>query len=362
MRLGLMIGYSGRNMGSSIAQMTDTEKMGMDDNNGLPIAKVQEAERLGYDSVWTAEAWGSDAVTPLAWIGAHTKKIKLGTSIMQIPGRSPANTAMTAMTLDELSGGRMLLGLGTSGPRVVEGWHGQPFSKALTWMREYVTIVRTIIEREEALEFEGTRYQIPYKGPGSTGQGKKLKSILHGRPDIPIYVGALAPKAQAQAGEIADGLLLTCYNPYAPDYVVDNLKEGFQKSAKPKDFNNFDVAVTVPVVIADDIEAAMAPLKQQLGFYIGGMGSRKKNFYKDFLSASGFEAECQQIQDLWFDSSREEAIAAVPDEMVDQLYLVGPKDRIRDRLQIWKESAVGTLILGSHDVHTMRVLAELMDS
>lgn len=356
-----MIGYSGREMGSSIAQMTDTEKLGMDDNNGLPIAKIQEAERLGYDSVWTAEAWGSDAVSPLAWIGAHTKTIKLGTSIMQIPGRSPANTAMTAMTLDELSGGRMLLGLGTSGPQVVEGWHGQPFSKALTWMREYVTIVRTIIEREQPLEFEGTRYQIPYKGPGSTGQGKKLKSILHGRPDIPIYIGALAPKAQAQAGELADGLLLTAFNPYAPDYVINNLQKGFDRRKDARDFSNFDVAVSVPVVISDDLEEAMAPLKQQLGFYIGAMGSRTKNFYKDFLAQSGFESECQVIQDLWFEGDRAGAIAAVPDKMVDQLYLVGSKDRIRDRLQIWKESIIGTFILGSHDVETMRVLAELMD-
>ena len=361
MRLGLMIGYSGRSMGASIAQMTDTERLGFQDNNGLPIAKVQEAERLGYDSVWTAEAWGSDAVSPLAWIGAHTKTIKLGTSIMQMPGRSPANTAMTAMTMDELSGGRFMLGLGTSGPQVVEGWHGQPYGKALTWVREYVTIVRKIIEREGPLEFQGERYQIPYTGPGSTGQGKALKSILHGRADIPIYTGALAPKAQALAGEICDGLLLTTFNPYNPDYVLDNLQRGFDKRGDGRNFDSFDIAVTVPVVIADDLEAAMAPLKQQLGFYIGGMGSRKQNFYKNFLAESGFEAECQKIQDLWFDGDRRDAIAAVPDEMVDQVYLVGSRDRIRDRLQIWKESKVGTLILGSLDIETMRTLAELMD-
>lgn len=347
-------------MGSSIAQMTDTEGLGFDDNNGLPILKVQEAERLGYDSVWTAEAWGSDAVSPLAWIGAHTKRIKLGTSIMQMPGRSPANTAMTAMTMDELSGGRFMLGLGTSGPQVVEGWHGQPYAKALTWVREYVTIVRKIIEREAPLEFDGDRYQIPYKGPGSTGQGKALKSILHGRADIPIYTGALAPKAQALAGEICDGLLLTCYNPYNPDYVLRNLQEGFDRRGDGRSFSNFDIAVTVPVVIADDLDAAMAPMKQQLGFYIGGMGSRKQNFYKNFLAASGFEAECDHIQNLWFEGDRQGAIAAVPDKMVDELYLVGSKDRVRDRLQIWKESAVGTFILGSMDVETMRALAEMM--
>ena len=348
-------------MGGSIAQMTDTERLGFDDNNGLPISKVQEAERLGYDSVWTAEAWGSDAVSPLAWIGAHTSRIKLGTSIMQMPGRSPANTAMTAMTMDELSGGRFMLGLGTSGPQVVEGWHGQPYSKALTWVREYVTIVRKIIEREAPLEFQGERYQIPYTGPGSTGQGKALKSILHGRPDIPIYTGALAPKAQALAGELCDGLLLTAYITYAPDYVLRNLQEGFDRRGDGRNFETFDVAVTVPVVIADDLQAAIAPMKQQLGFYIGGMGSRKQNFYKNFLAQSGFEAECDKIQDLWFEGDRQGAIAAVPDEMVDQLYLVGPRDRVRDRLQIWKESKVGTLILGSMDVGTMRALAEMMD-
>lgn len=362
MRLGLMIGYSGRSMGSSIAQMTDTEKLGFNDNNGLPIAKVQEAEALGYDSVWTAEAWGSDAVSPLAWIGAHTKKIRLGTSIMQMPGRSPANTAMTAMTMDELSGGRFMLGLGTSGPQVVEGWHGQPYGKALTWVREYVTIVRAAIKREGPLEFQGERYQIPYNGPGSTGQGKPLKSILHGRPDIPIYTGALAPKAQELAGEICDGLLLTCFNPYNPTYVLENLKRGFAKRTSAVDFTNFDIAVTVPVVVSDDLDEAMAPMKQQLGFYIGGMGSKKQNFYKDFLSASGFEADCETIQDLWFAGDRKGAVEAVPDAMVDALYLVGSRDRIRDRLQVWKESDVGTLILGSHDIDTIRLLAELMDA
>ena len=360
MKLGLMIGYSGRQMGGSIAQMTDTSKLGFDDNNGLPIRKVQHAEELGYDSVWTAEAWGSDAVSPLAWLGAHTSRIRLGTSIMQMPGRSPANTAMTAMTLDELSGGRFILGLGTSGPQVVEGWHGQPYNKPLTWVREYVTIVRDIFRREGPLEFQGERYQIPYRGPGSTGQGKPLKSILHGNPNIPIYTGALAPKAQELSGELCDGLLLTCFNPYNPTYVETNLRAGFARSATPRDFTTFDIAVTVPVVIDDDVARARIPMKQQLGFYVGGMGSRTKNFYKDFLAASGFEAECETIQALWFEGRREEAIMAVTDEMVDSMYLVGSKDRIRDRFEAWKASNVGTLIVGSHDVETIRFMAELV--
>ncbi|MFO0693984.1 MAG: LLM class F420-dependent oxidoreductase [Polyangiales bacterium] len=359
MKLGFMVGYSGAKMGGAIAQMKDADKMGFATHNGLPIGKVQEAERLGYDSVWTAEAWGSDAVTPLAWIGAHTSKIKLGTSIMQIPGRSPANTAMTAMTLDELSGGRFMLGLGTSGPQVVEGWHGQPFDKTLTWVREYVTIVRKIIERKEPLVFHGEKYRIPYDGPGSTGQGKPLKSILHGNPNIPIYVGALAQKAQAQAGELCDGLLLTTFNPYDSRYVEKNLTEGFAKSAKPRGWENFDIAVTVSVVIDDDLERARVPLKQQLGFYIGGMGSKKQNFYKDFLARSGFEGECEKIQDLWFAGDREGAIRGVTDEMVDAIYLVGSRDRIKDRFQAWKSSKVGTFIVGSMDLDVIRFVAEL---
>ena len=361
MKLGLMIGYSGAKMGGPIAQMKDTETLGYD-HNGLPVSKVIEAEKLGYDSVWTAEAWGSDAISPLAWIGAHTKRIRLGTSIMQIPGRSPANTAMTAMTMDALSGGRFILGLGTSGPQVVEGWHGQPFSKTLTWMREYIQIVRKIVERKGPLTYEGVKYQIPYTGPGSTGQGKALKSILHGNSEMPIYAGALAPKSLQQCGELCDGLLLTCFNPDQPGYVEERLGAGFEIAGKGKGFDRFDIAVTVATVITDDIEAARIPLKQQLGFYIGGMGSRKKNFYKDFLSRSGFEGECQKIQDLWFEGDRGAAIMNVSNEMIDALYLVGSRDRVRDRLQVWKESNVGTLIVGSMDMPTLRTMAELNES
>lgn len=359
MKLGFMVGYSGAKMGGAIAQMKDADKMGFADHNGLPVSKVQEAEKLGYDSVWTAEAWGSDAVTPLAWIGAQTTKIKLGTSIMQIPGRTPANTAMTAMTLDALSGGRFLLGLGLSGPQVVEGWHGLPYDKTLTWSREYVQIVRKIIERKEALTFQGEKYRIPYDGPGSTGQGKPLKSILHGNPQLPIYIGALAPKAQVQAGELCDGLLLTTYNPDDDAYLRQNLEEGFKKAPVARGWDNFDIAVTCSVVIDDDLQRAFVPLKQQLGFYVGGMGSRKQNFYKDFLSRSGFEGECQKIQDLWLAGDKAGAIAAVPDAMVDAIYLVGSRERIADRFQRWKESKVGTFILGSMDLEVMRFVAEL---
>src|SRR5262245_55716172 len=219
MRLGLLTGYSGSHI-------------------SIDIELIRKAEALGFDSVWTAEAYGSDAVSPLAWIGAQTTKIRLGTGIMQLPGRSPANTAMTAMTLDALSGGRFILGLGTSGPQVVEGWHGVPFDKPLTWLKEYIEIVKKIFRREAPLEFPGERYSIPYRGAGATGLGKPLKSILHGRKDIPIYTGSMAPKSQAQSAEIADGLLLTCMDPSRFDLIEKNLNEGFAKSKRSLD--NFD--------------------------------------------------------------------------------------------------------------------------
>ena len=338
MKLGLMLGYSGAKV-------------------NFDVGIVQEAERLGYDSVWTAEAWGSDAVSPLAWIGAQTSTIKLGTAIMQLPGRSPANTAMTAMTLDQLSGGRFILGLGTSGPQVVEGWHGRAFYKTLTWMREYITIVKTILERERPLTFEGVHYQLPYKGEHSTGQGKPLKSILHGRADIPIYTGSMAPKSQAMAGELADGVLLTCMHPERADVIWDNVDRGLAISGRTR--SDFDLAPTVAVMVGDDVDRCRAPYKQQLALYIGGMGSKKKNFYKDYLCKVGFEESCEAIQAAFLAGNRAEAVGLVPDEMVDTLYLVGPPERIRDRFAAWKDSDVGTMIVGAQQPEAIRLLAEL---
>ncbi len=338
MRLGLMVGYSGADV-------------------RLDIDMIREAERLGYHSVWTAEAWGSDAVAPLAWIGAQTSTIKLGTAIMQLPGRSPANAAMTAMTLDALSGGRFILGLGTSGPQVVEGWHGVPFDKPLTWMREYVTIVKQIFARQRPLEFSGARYQIPYRGPGATGLGKPLKSILHGRPDIPIYCGAMAPKSQAQSAELADGILLTCMHPERFDVLQPHLDEGFAKSGRS--LANFDVAPTVAVIVGDDLDACRGPLKLSLALYIGGMGARDKNFYKEYIERIGFGEAARQIQSLYLDGKRGEAVAAGPDELVDALHLVGPPARIRDRFQRWKQAPIGTLIIGTQQREAIRLMAEL---
>ncbi len=338
MRLGMMCGYSGSQI-------------------NIDIDLIREAERLGYDSVWTAEAWGSDAISPLAWIAAQTTKIRLGTGIMQLPGRSPANAAMTAMTIDALSGGRFIMGLGTSGPQVVEGWHGVPFDKPMTWIREYVEIIRTIFKREGVLEFNGERYQIPYRGPGSTGLGKPLKSILHGRTDIPIYLGSMAPKSQTQTAEIADGLLLTCMHPERFDVLDKNIQEGFKKSGKT--YETFDVAPTVAVIIGDDLDAVRGPLKFSLALYIGGMGAKDKNFYKEYIDRCGYEAEAKKIQELYLAGKKGEAVAAVPDALVDALHLVGPKERIRDRFAAWKESKVGTLIVGTSQPEAVRLMAEL---
>lgn len=338
MRLGFMLGYSGATL-------------------DIDIEKIREAETLGYESLWTAEAWGNDACTPLAWIAAQTTRIKLGTGIMQLPGRSPANAAMTAMTLDALSKGRFIMGLGTSGPQVVEGWHGAPFHKPLTWLREYIEIVQEIFRRERPLEYHGEIYDIPFTGPGATGQGKPLKSILHGRPDIPIYTASMAPKSQQMSGELAAGCLLTCYNPERPEVVEANIQAGLDKSGRSR--KDFTLASTVVVSVGDDLDALRAPLKFQLALYIGGMGSRTTNFYNAYLRRAGFEEACVKVQDLYLAGRKQEAIMAIPDELVDTLYLVGPKERIRERLQVWKSSGIDLMLVGAFDIDSMRLIAEL---
>jgi F420-dependent oxidoreductase-like protein len=340
MRLGLMVGYSG-------AQVS------------IDMARIHEVESLGYDSLWTAEAWGSDAVSPLAWIAAQTKRIRLGTAIMQCPGRSPANTAMTAMTMDALSGERFILGLGTSGPQVVEGWHGVPWGKPLTWLREYIQIIRKILARDKPLEFEGERYQIPYRGPGSSGLGKPLRSMVHGRKEIPIYAGSMAPKGQELCGELCDGVLLTCMNPLRPEVITDNIKAGLARSDRGKTLADFDIAPTVAVNVGPDLEACRRPFREQLALYIGGMGAKEKNFYSEYLRRAGFEEECVTIQNLFLEGKRKEAVAAVPDEMIDTLYLVGPPDRIRERFQVWKSSGITTMIVGTQQIEAIRLMAEI---
>jgi F420-dependent oxidoreductase-like protein len=340
MRLGLNVGYSGARM-------------------RLDMDLITEADRLGFHSVWTAEAYGSDAVTPLAWIAARTEKIHVASGIMQMPARTPAMTAMTAMTLDHLSNGRFLCGLGVSGPQVVEGWHGVRYGKPLVRTREYVEILRTIWARERPLEHHGEHYDIPFNGAGASGLGKPLKSILHGRP-IPIYLAAIGPKSVAQAAEIADGWLPIFYSPYrAPKVYQPSLDEGFARAGGGKSVRNFDIAVGVPVIVGDDVQACLDRVKPQLALYIGGMGARGKNFYNDLACRYGFEGAAKTIQDLYLGGKKDEAAAAVPNELADETTLCGPRDRIRDRLAAWRESPVGTMILALGQRDALRMMAEL---
>jgi F420-dependent oxidoreductase-like protein len=316
------------------------------------VPLVREAERLGFDSVWAAEAWGTDAVTVLAWVGASTSRIKLGSAIMQIPGRTPGNTAMTAATLDLMSGGRFILGLGTSGPQVVEGWHGEPWGKPLGKTREYIELVRTALRRE-VLEHHGEHYRIPYDGAGATGLGKPLKLMMRPlRADIPIYLAAIGPKNVALAAEIADGWL--------PMLVVpERFDDAFGPSLAGAP-EGFEIAAGVTVLVGDDVESLRDAIKPHIALYVGGMGAKGKNFYNSLISRYGWEAEAAEIQELYLGGRQREAIAAVPDELVDAVALVGPKERIRDRLDAWRETPVTTLIVGSPQPEALQVLAELV--
>jgi len=313
---------------------------------------VQEAERLGFDSVWVAEAWGTDAVSVLGWLAARTERIKLGSAIMQIPGRTPANTAMTAATLDLLSGGRFLLGLGNSGPQVVEGWHGQPWGKPLGKTREYVEIVRAALARE-VVEHDGEHYRIPWDGPGATGLGKPLKLMLRPlRAEIPIYLAALGPKSIALTAEIADGWL--------PLFVApERFDDAFGPSlvAAPA---GFEIAATASVFVGDDVAALRDALRPHVALYVGGMGAKGRNFYNSLVRRYGWEEEAERIQELYLGGKQREAIAAVPDELVDAVSLIGPKERIAERLEAWRETPVTTLVLGTTQPETLQTLAELV--
>ena len=341
LRLGLLAGYSGASM-------------------SLPMDNILEAERLGFDSVWTAEAYGSDAVSPLAFIAAKTTKIHLGTAIMQMPARSPAMTAMTAMTLDGLSGGRFVLGLGPSGPQVAEGWHGVAYGKPLTRTREYITIIRKILERQEPLRFEGSHYQLPYTGPGASGLGKPLKSILHGRPDMKIFTASISPNGMRCAGEVSDGVFPVWMNPERFDVFKPHLEEGFAKAGGGKNLERFEVAPFVTAVMGDDLDKCRLPVKGMMSLYIGGMGAREKNFYNDFAKRLGYEEAAVRIQDLYLDGKKAEAAAAVPNELVDATALCGPRERIAERVERWKAAPVGTLCIGAGQPEALRLMAELV--
>lgn len=340
MRFGLMIGYA----------------MGKID---IRQELVQEADRLGVYAVWAAEAYGSDAVTPIAWLGALTQNIRLGTAIMQIPGRTPANAAMTAMTLDQLSGGRFLMGLGISGPQVVEGWHGVSYDRPLRRTREYVEIVRAIFARKKPLTYNGHFYQLPYNGPDATGLGKPLKSTLHTRPDIPIYLAAIGPKNVELAAEIGDGWLPIFFSPEKYDEIYrPHVEAGLAQAGKS--MAEFDIAPTVSVVMEDNLEVAYNMLRPMLALYIGGMGAKGKNFYNDLAARYGFAEAAAEIQELYLSGNQFEAMAKVPAELIDEVALVGPKERIRERLSLWRNSPITTLNMTVYNVETLRAMVEMV--
>ena len=319
---------------------------------------VAEADRLGFDSIWTAEAYGSDALTPLAWWGASTSKVRLGTAIMQLSARQPAAAAMAAMTLDHLSGGRFILGLGVSGPQVVEGWYGMPFAKPLARTREYIGVVREIFAREGRVTNDGPHYPLPY--PDGTGLAKPLKSTIHPlRTDIPIFRGAEGPKNVALAAEICDGWLALFFSARNQDFYRDALDEGFSREGARRSWDDFEIAATVPVIVHDEVEQAADFLRPMYALYFGGMGARKANFHHDVAVRLGYEAQAKRVQDLYLEGRKDEAAAAVPTELVEQLALIGPEDKIRDDLEAWRESIVTTLLVGG-DAATLRRLAELV--
>ena len=343
MKLGLMVGYSGPKV-------------------KIPMDMVLEAEQLGFDSVWTAEAWGSDAVTPVAWMLAQTTRIKAGTAIMQMSARTPSMTAMTAMTLDHLSGGRFMVGIGPSGPQVIEGWYGDAYGKPLTRTKEYISIMKKIFERKEPLMHSGEHYQIPFNGTGSTGLGKPLKSIVHGNPDIPVYTGVATKKGVEVAAEHADGCFLVWTNPNRFDLWEPSLERGFSKRSDGKSIKNFDFAPFVRMCMGEDIDKCRMQIKHGLALYVGGMGAREKNFYNDYTKRLGYENEAKLIQDLYLSGKKNEAAAAVPDSYVDETSLVGPAEHIKEQLSEWRSASkrgeIGTIVLSANSKEELRLVAE----
>ena len=327
----------------------------------LDMGLVLEAERLGYDAVFAAEAWGSDAVTVLSWVAARTERIKVAAGILQIPARTPAMTAMTAVTLNELSGGRFVLGLGLSGPQVVEGWHGVAYGKPLGRTREYVSIVRQVISRQSPVVHRGDHYAIPYAGADATGLGKPLKLITHPTHPVPIHLAALGPRNVALAAEIADGWLPVFYSPFrGPAVFQPLLDEGFGASGEPGKADRFEVIPALDVRVTADVAGGLAAAKPMLALYLGGMGAKGRNFYNDLARRYGYEEAAERVQDLYLGGNPKAAVEAVPDELVDELNLVGPAERIAERLEVWRAAGVTTLLVQPHDVDTLRTLAELV--
>jgi F420-dependent oxidoreductase-like protein len=343
MRLGLMIGYSGAGM-------------------QLPIERILRAEALGYDSVWTAESYGSDAMTPLAYIAALTKRIRLGTGVIQLAARSPANAAMCAGTVDALAGGnRFILGLGVSGPQIVEGWYGQPWGSPYYRIRDYVAIMRKIFQREAPVSHEGREISLPYHGPGSSELGKPLKSILHMNPKLPIWLGAENEATVKLCAEICDGWLAMGLVPGAMAHYRPWLEAGFRRAGNGKSLDQFEIFTMMPVIIDRDVKSALDRMKPNVALYVGGMGARSKNFHKDLMSRQGFPDAAARIQELYLAGRKEEAAAAVPDELIDLRALVGPPARIRERYRAWEScGANGALIQASQD-DAIELMAEVAD-
>jgi len=342
-KLALSIGYSGPRM-------------------ELPVKLVQQAEALGYDQVWTAEAYGSDAVTPLAYLAAVTSRIRLGTGIMQLAARAPANAAMSAATVDALSGGRFIAGLGVSGPQIVEGWYGQPWGKPYWRLKDYVAIMRKVWRREAGLTHHGREIALPYTGPGALGVGKPLKSILHPNPDIPIFLGTGNEATVKLTAEIADGWLPLGFIPGSLPEYLPWLEEGFRRAGGGKSLANFEIVAGVRVRVDEDVRAALASMKPELALYVGGMGHRDKNFHKEMLIRRGFAEAAQRIQELYLAGRKDEAAAAVPDDWVDATCLVGPPARVKERFRAWAESGATTISVRSKQplaIETMAAAAGL---
>jgi F420-dependent oxidoreductase-like protein len=339
MKLGLSIGYSRAHL-------------------DVPVELVQRAEQLGYDSVWTAEAYGSDAVTPLAFLAATTSRIKLGTGIMQLAARTPANAAMSAATVDALAGGgRFIAGIGVSGPQIVEGWYGQPWGRPYYRMKDYVAIMRKIFAREAPVTHDGKEISLPYTGPGSSGLAKPLKSILHMNP-IPIYLATGSETTVKLTAEIADGWLPMGFVPGAMEEYRPWLEEGFRRAGNGKGFHNFTIQASVHVEVEDDVKAALQRLKPEVALYVGGMGHKTKNFHNDIMVRRGFGDAARRIQELYLTKHKDEAIAAVPDEWVDQKSLVGPPARIKQRYRAWEDSGADCLSVRSRQPEAIEVMAE----
>ncbi|GAA4258570.1 LLM class F420-dependent oxidoreductase [Dactylosporangium darangshiense] len=319
---------------------------------------IAEADRLGFDSVWAAEAYGSDCLTPLAWWGASTARVRLGTNIMQMSARTPTAAAMAALTLDHLSGGRFILGLGASGPQVVEGWYGQPYPRPLARTREYIEIVRAVLARTGPVEYDGAFYRLPLDG--GTGLGKPLKSTVHPlRTDIPILLAAEGPKNVALAAEIADGWLPLFFSPKADGFYRAALAEGFARPGARRGPDAFEVAATVPIVVDDDVERAADGIRPFVALYVGGMGAKSVNFHRDVIARLGYERECDLIAEAYLAGNKREAIAAVPTAMVEDIALIGPAAKIKDELQRWRDSVVTTLVV-TGGPRQLRQIAELV--